>query len=531
MKEKELFWGDFHKHLQDLKNPGEIVESARDNLDFYPLLCYPFVWFLQGANGDREYLGQPSDLSDAFPEAEEGNKLLVESTGHRKEYERWWKRIERTAAEYHDPGNFVTFVGYEWHGDRRKYGDNNVFYFDDHGELDPAAELPDLYDHHRGEKVLIIPHHIGYKKGRRGKDWDYFDEELSPVAEIYSYHGSSETEPSPLELNNNPSMGPGVSESLWQEGLDRGYRVGAIASNDGPGLPGGYGNGLAAVWADSLTRDSLYRAVSERRTYAVTGDRIELSYYVNDRPMGSALSGYDRAKVDFSVEAPAALDRVELIVNGRRKKVYNHLESGGMEGENQYNLKVDLGWGPASHYGISEGETIWTGELEVIGGELGDVDRCFTILGQRLDWNSSGAQWEIKSRRSGNELNSELRQSLIFHLKGNQDTELRFSGNGYDFTRKLHDLREGSEVIALEERAKELVERDTGVNRDDVLNPDVFYFIAPKLKLHELSPRRERRASGNFVVKDFRSGRNYLYLRVTEKNGQLAWSSPVWIDR
>ena len=28
-----------------------------------------------------------------------------------------------------------------------------------------------------------------------------------------------------------------------------------------------------------------------------------------------------------------------------------------------------------------------------------------------------------------------------------------------------------------------------------------------------------------------REGRNYYYLRITQINGQMAWSSPIWIDK
>ncbi|MFW6111455.1 MAG: DUF3604 domain-containing protein [Candidatus Bipolaricaulota bacterium] len=532
MEDKKLFWGDFHKHLQDLDDPDRIIKSARDNIDFYPLLCYPFVWFLQSSTGEKEYLGQPTNLSDAFPEAEESSRLLVESTGHRSEYDLWWKKIKKKVRQYNDPGNFVTLLGYEWHGNRRRYGDNNVIYFGDEGELDPEEKLPDLYANHKGERTLIIPHHIGYKRGRRGKDWDVFDEKLSPVAEIFSYHGSSETEPGLRSLNNNPSMGPGVSESLWQEGLDRGYRVGAIASNDGPGLPGGYGNGLAAIWADSLTRKSLYESLMDRRVYAVTGDKIELSYYVNGEPMGSVLSNEDRVEVDFSARAPSALDRVELILNGERVRVYEHLEKSPVIKEDRFAVRVDFGWGPATHYGISEEGLDWKGELAVSDGILEDVNTCFTIVGQKLDWSSKCARWQLSSRRQGNELNSELRQSIIFKLKGGPKTELYFQGNGYKFSRKIKDLAEGSDLIALEDRARELVERDTSISAEKVMNPDVFYFISPKIKLHKASGGAERRAEGSFTVKDeLKPGRNYLYLRVLEKNGQMAWSSPIWIDR
>ncbi|MBS3812764.1 DUF3604 domain-containing protein, partial [Candidatus Bipolaricaulota bacterium] len=354
---------------------------------------------------------------------------------------------------------------------------------------------------------------------------------ISPVAEIFSYHGSSETEPSRLTLSNNPSMGPGNGISLWQEGLRRGYRVGAIASNDGPGLPGGYGNGLAAVVAEDLTRDSLYQAVKERRTYAVTGDRIRLRYHLNGWGMGSVINGADEINVEYSVECPDALDRVELIVNGKRVNSHPHIPSFDYADASEFKLRVDFGWGPASQYGLNVEDQVWRGEMSVKGGELAGANGCFTMVGQELEWNERRVRWEIKTRRSTNELNSELKQSVILTVRGDLDTRLSFRGEGYEFKRRVGDLVKRSEIIALEEFARRKIEEDTGVSGDDVLNSDVFYFNAPKIKIHRINVEAERTARGTFHCGSLTGGRNYAYLRVEEKNGQMAWSSPVWIDR
>jgi hypothetical protein len=50
------------------------------------------------------------------------------------------------------------------------------------------------------------------------------------------------------------------------------------STDDHLGYPGAYGEGLAAVYADSLTRESIMEALRARRTYAVNGDRIRLDF-------------------------------------------------------------------------------------------------------------------------------------------------------------------------------------------------------------------------------------------------------------
>ena len=112
--------------------------------------------------------------------------LAVESKGASRESARNWRLIKDLVRKYHNPGKFVTFAGYEWTGDRTRWGDVNVFHFGDDGELDLSDSLPELHEHFRGRKVLVIPHHTAYFPCQRGKDWSCHDEALSPVTEIYS---------------------------------------------------------------------------------------------------------------------------------------------------------------------------------------------------------------------------------------------------------------------------------------------------------------------------------------------------------
>ena len=80
MDGKNLYWGDFHKHLQDIKTADQLVESARGHLEIYPVPCYPFVWFEQTESGDRKLLGQPSDLHRVFSDWQGDGRVPVGST-------------------------------------------------------------------------------------------------------------------------------------------------------------------------------------------------------------------------------------------------------------------------------------------------------------------------------------------------------------------------------------------------------------------------------------------------------------------
>ena len=53
---------------------------------------------------------------------------------------------------------------------------------------------------------MLTPHHIGYRQGYRGINWNTFDETVSPVVEIVSMHGCAESAGLPvqcLEIEGN----------------------------------------------------------------------------------------------------------------------------------------------------------------------------------------------------------------------------------------------------------------------------------------------------------------------------------------
>ncbi len=189
-----------------------------------------------------------------------------------------WAEIHELNERFHEPGRFVTILGWEW--TNWVYGHRHVLYFDSVGEvlssIDADYEHPEqLWEALRGKRAMTIAHHPA--GGPVSIDWSIApDPELEPVTEIVSVHGSSEALDSP-SLIYNPVPG-----NFVRDALDRGYRFGFLGSSDGhdghPGLahlasPSG---GLAAIVSNELTRDGVYEALRARRVYATNGPRILL---------------------------------------------------------------------------------------------------------------------------------------------------------------------------------------------------------------------------------------------------------------
>jgi len=230
-----------------------------------------------------------------------------------------WAEIRRQVHAFHEPGRFVTLLGYEWTS--WIYGHRHVLYFGEEGEvlssLDPRYESPQgLWQALRGKAVLTVPHHPA--GGPIPIDWSVPpDPALEPLAEIVSVHGCSEALDAPARIYHS------FKGSFVRDALDRGYRLGFLGSGDShdghPGLPqiaSGRG-GLAAIMTDDLTREGIRKALMARLVYATNGPRILLRVSLAGRRMGAVLEPAEKANLVLLVLGTGPIDRVDLIRSGR----------------------------------------------------------------------------------------------------------------------------------------------------------------------------------------------------------------------
>ncbi|HOJ39335.1 MAG TPA: DUF3604 domain-containing protein [bacterium] len=506
-----LYWGDFHTHFQNLREADSLLEAAAANIDFAAVLCYPFTW-------------------------ERKNGLLVETTGQRPEFLLWWEKLQQYCRRHHQPGKFVTFPGYEWHGNRTRYGDHNVIYFQEGYPLDDTWSLPDLYRRMKCRKAFVIPHHTGYFPDYRGKDWRYFDPELSPVMEVFSLHGSSEGILTPQGQERNLNLGPLTSGGTLQDGLNQGLIVGVIGSNDSPGLPGRWGLGRAGVWAEELTRPSLWEAISRRRTVAVTGDRINLAATCEGQFMGSVFPAGKRVDVEVCVVASDSLDRVELIHNGSVVETLAlsgpNFSPAGSKKKKRYKVRLEMGWGPANAWGFSFPPGSfwrWQGQLRVERGRLVGVEKCLTLPGQEVKGlTSQKVSWVFRTRVRTDAGVAGTREGLIFEIEGTEKSTLYFSMEGWRGQYTLKELVGRSYLVPLLRESGQRLREVFPLDKKNLARADVCFFNARKILIHRACPQEEYQLSHTFRQVKLKKGHNYLYLRVSQRNGQLAWSSPLW---
>ncbi len=316
-----LYWGMIHGHTELSDGAGTVdhyFRYMRDtcHLDF-------------GALGDHDH--------------------TFETT------EEMWRLAQQATARYHEPGHFVTFLGYEWAKWRQNGdGDRNVYYLQDwrpmyRSDNDNYPNPPALFQAIKDETAMVIPHH----PAERGNhcDWKDHDPDKERLVEIYSVWGNSERSvhdgnPYPVrpfpQREGAPLDAGEVPAGFVQRALELGWRVGFTAGGDNhSGHPGDergglspwqYKAGLLGVYAAEKTRQAIWEGLWNRRCYATTGARIVVAFTVAGAPMGSELFLADRPELAQSrtiaaaVNGTAPIAKIEVVRNNR--DVYVH-EGGG----------------------------------------------------------------------------------------------------------------------------------------------------------------------------------------------------------
>jgi len=495
------YYGDLHNHCNIGYGHGSVEDSfrnARLQLDFVAVTVHAH-W---------------PDIPEHEARLEKTVEYHLQGFARTREE---WEHFQQVVEAQNDSGNFVTFLGFEWHS--MEYGDHHILFNGSQGEVLRAptlegmrSELRRLYQ--QGVEGMLIPHHIGYKTGYRGINWGTFDPEFSPVVEIMSMHGASESDRTGYPFLH--TMGPRDGRSTYQYGLSQGMIAGVIGSTDHHSAhPGSYGHGRAGVWATSLTRDGIWEALKARRTYALTGDRIALAYSLNGQPMGGLLKQTVERQVDIAVEAGDAIDVVELIYNNRVLQRWSipEDETAGAGWQGRCKVYLELGWGEKNE------NADWDVELKISGGTVAGIEPRFRghdivapQAGEEASYSFS--QWEqkgenvvaFKTRTWGNPTTTTANtQGMSLEIEGDANTQLYARLNGKE------------EVVSLGELLQ--------CARSGYLSG----LLTPAYRFSRAATQAEYTWQGSYAHQALEAGRSWYYVRVRQKNGQMAWSSPIWV--
>ncbi len=499
--EQKLLFGDIHNHCGISYAHGSLddaLRNARERLDFVSVTGHAH-W-------------------PDMPEPNETIQYIIDF--HEKGFAKLksgWPAMMETLKAFDEEGRFVVFPGFEVHF--CACGDRNILYQDLRGEILYPKDLNDLHDQLRalreqGLDSIAQPHHLGYLTGTRGVDWDSFSPEFAPFVEMLSMHGCSES-----SENTKPflhSMGPSDWESTIHRGLQRGLVFGFSGGTDHHSAhPGSYGHGMTGLWADSGNRADIWRALQDRRMFALTGDRMDLRFTVNDAPMGSVIPTTGRRKIDFQLAAGGAIDCVDILRDGELVKRFSQYEM--PKGDDAPDLvhtriHLELGWG-ARHKSFQ-----WNAELGITDGEIRAVEPRFRGR-------------EVVSPVEADEVDTYHTSKVLERNERSVRFETITTGNPNNATNTCQGMclevampRDATVFANLNGRRAEwpLDALLAGARSGRLQNID-----SPAWRFHRAPAPTEWKWSGAWEEESDIDAS--YYLRVRQRNDQWAWTSPVFL--
>jgi hypothetical protein len=532
-----VYWGDTHHNTYQhyVQDPplDEILRWASTYLDFYTGAYYTPAFVLAPYTGDAGLLtGSVSGghLSEQAPADTAGWRgVHLEGWKDSEAMSREWAEFQQATAAWNQPGEFVALPGYEWQGNGR-WGDHNVICRHEGYPILTVETLPELYVQLRAMEALAIPHHTAYLPGQRAPHWSACDDTISPFSEIYSIHGCSETDEEWIGLRHNSHMGPGVGSSTYQEALDQGLHLGAICSTDNwTNMPGHWGQGLMACLARDLTRDGLWEAFRARRVYGVTGDRILLTFTCNGAPMGSILPPTRERKIEVHVRGSDAIDRIELLRNGRVIATHCHQGTWQVpEARTRFKLRIEAGWGPRPGE-IPLPDQHWDGSLTVQGGRMIGWEPCWVTRDQGIPrLKGDSAHFGLVSRQAY--VGRPFQGATLFEFEAEPEAEVVLRLNGMETRGPVRAFAAQSRLLWYRDACIERVKQTTGTGPEQARRGDVYYQMACKAKIHRAIPKEGYTASLAFVDDEPLARETHYRVRVEQRNGQRAWSSPIWVQ-
>lgn len=415
------------------------------------------------------------------------------------------------------PGRFAVFPGYEIHSNA--HGDYTIVLADlDGGPLalgDDPARLKQALTARYGTRALAFPHHIGYRKGARGINWASFDPALSPFVEMFSMHGCAES--SETDRPYLHSMGPVDGQSTMAHGLAEGHVFGIVGNTDHhSGFPGSYGHGRMALLAPAHDRDAFWHAMRARHTMALTGDRIHLLAEIDGAVQGDTIAPRAEARLAIEAVAGGAIDVIDVIRNGALwRRITPALDPAPVDPDapNETLIHLDLGWGAR---GTAH---VWDGQITIDGGTIEAVEPRFRgpeivspLEGEdsgfaipTLAADPEGVRFSVTAEANPNNTTATM-QGVMLRARLDPGATLRATLSDQQIAIPSERLFAGA--------------------KSGNLGP----IDSPAWRFHQLPRAQDWQWAGAVALGPLDHGET-LYLRLRQRSGQMAWTSPIFVRR
>ena len=451
-----------------------------------------------------------------------------------EEIKKDWEIVRRKVKEENANG-YPMFMGYEWQGCGFD-GDHNVFFLDNEQDMKHPMRYRELRDDYKDTEAIGIPHHVAYQLGSRGKNWATHDENFSPFAEIYSSHGCSENDTGGMDMERHLHMGPRTGETCYERGLEAGLHVGCMASGDNHNVPAACDHGTMCVLAEDASKAAIWAGMKARHVYGVSRSRMDIDFTADDKMMGDVITP-GKHNMKISICAADAIDRVELLKNNVLEEMIVH--SGSWENKKfaddeviRVKFTVEFGWGPNPRFYKDMLVKEWDGSLNV-EGKLLSIDKEWNSYGQKLyDVTDDSCKFHMTtymSTTTGHWMgpSTVVKEGFVFEVEGTPDSDACLKVDNYEYHFTIRELMKTSRIKAQYQESIDLANRVYG--KVDHYRDDFYWHNAYKTRIRQAVPQDAYVLNYEKEI-DMEAGANYR-LRVWLKNGDVAWVSPIFVEK
>ncbi|MCW7945162.1 hypothetical protein AAW14_24905 [Streptomyces hygroscopicus] len=412
---------------------------------------------------------------------------VTDHSENSSEYQ-WWN-IQKIADLFRIDDRFIPLYGFEWTG---MTGHQNVIF----GSVERGAPIyssyaegsatpAELWSKLRGHPdfpAITIPHHPG--SAMVPFDWDYYDPEAMRLVEVFqACRGNYEDDGCFRQYSDGTLPGTFVAD-----GLRRGYRYGLIASSDH-----GHGASYVGAYAERLDRQSVFEALHARRVFAATTRDIVVDFRIGDTFMGGETRTSGPVELEAYVRGYGEIARIDVVRGGETVHVLAP------------DPQLPAGWTSASlrlEWGRGHSTTDWSGSLAIEGGKVLQTPYWSPEI---TEAGEQSVSWSAMTKSFGEPYGAQ-RGGIELTLLGPDDAVVRVKTAHGELTTTLGKVRGTA------------VELPVDVDGRFHLQPGVG-------GLTGLGGGEQRLRWTDQIDRP-----TWYYIRAYQTDGEMAWSSPIWVD-
>lgn len=385
---EKLYFGQIHSHTTLSDGVGSIDDAysygknQAKNVDF--LIVTDHSHYLDSKSNLGTMDGK--NMGTATSYVNEAGEIIPTTK---------WELGQMTADKYTDE-TFVADFGYEmtWSG---QYGHINTYategfvsrndgtYTISGGQgLENYYQLLTQYP-----QSISMFNHPGSTFGTFD-DFAYYSEEYDQVIAL-------------IEVGNGEgattSGGYWPSYEQYTRALDKGWHLAPANNQDNhKGRWGDANTARDVAWTNDFTQNGILQAMREMRMYATEDNNLELTYFINDEPLGTVFDSKP-ATLNFAISVydPDVSDRTFTlsVIANNGKTVYT--QSGVIINNEKCDFSFNLSPDYSYYYvridqadgNIAVSAPIWVGEVMKVGVAELSTDTDFAVVGEKMNLSAS----------------------------------------------------------------------------------------------------------------------------------------------